>query len=175
MIIIGEVFSLLAALSLAYSTFSNKKDRMILWQAINATFYGLSNFFLGGYTAVVTNILTLIRNILQVKGKMNKGVTIIICILMTIIGFYFNKNGILGLIPIIASVTYTICVYVLKSAQQMRVALIINLIQWLFFDFLIKAYPMFVMDLIIIIVTLINILRYKEAKDMDGKTKVQKV
>ena len=67
MIIIGEIFSLLAALTLAYSTFSNKKNKMIWWQAINAIFYGLSNLFLGGYSAVVTNVLTLSRNILVVK------------------------------------------------------------------------------------------------------------
>ena len=81
------------------------------------------------------------------------------------IGVCFNNNGLLGLLPIIASVSYTICIYVLKSAQKMRVALVINLIQWLFFDFFIKAYPMFVMDLIIIIITLINIFRYKEVKE----------
>lgn len=59
--------SLLAALTLAYSTFSNKKNKMIWWQAINVIFYGLSNLFLGGYSAVVTNVLTLSRNILVVK------------------------------------------------------------------------------------------------------------
>lgn len=165
MIILGEFFSLLAALCLAYSTFSNIKNKMILWQAINAIFYGLSNLLLGGYTAVVTNILTLCRNVLQVNGKLNKTSTVIICILMIGIGVCFNNNGLLGLLPIIASVSYTICIYVLKSAQKMRVALVINLIQWLFFDFFIKAYPMFVMDLIIIIITLINIFRYKEVKE----------
>lgn len=64
--VLGEVFSLLAALCLAYSTFGNKKNKMMLWQAINAIFYGLSNLFLGAYSAVVTNILTLARNTLQV-------------------------------------------------------------------------------------------------------------
>lgn len=165
MIILGELFSLLAALALAYSTFSNKKHKMIGWQAINAIFYGLSNLFLGGYTAVVTNILTLFRNVLQVKNKMNKILTIIICMLMVGVGLLFNNNALLGLLPIVASVQYTICIYILKSAQQMRFALVINLIQWLFFDFFIKAYPMFIMDLIIIIITLINILRYREVKE----------
>jgi len=129
MIIIGEIFSLLAALTLAYSTFSNKKNKMIWWQAINAIFYGISNLFLGGYSAVVTNVLTLSRNILVVKNKLDKKFTIIICILMTIVGVYFNNRVWLGLLPIIASVQYTICVYVLKSAQRMRIALIINLLQ----------------------------------------------
>jgi len=61
------------------------------------------------------------------KKKLDKKFTIIICILMTIVGVYFNNRAWLGLLPIIASVQYTMCVYVLKSAQRMRIALIINL------------------------------------------------
>lgn len=107
-----------------------------------------------------TNILTLFRNTLQVKNKLNRNFTIIICLLMIIVGIRFNNREWLGVLPILASVSYTICILVLKSAQQMRFALVVNLIQWLIFDFLVKAYPMFIMDIIIIIITLINIIRY---------------
>lgn len=162
MIILGEIFSLLAALCLAYSTFSNKKNKMMLWQAINSVFYGLSNLFLGAYSAVVTNILSLFRNTLQVKNKLSRNLTIIICLLMTVVGLIFNNMGWIGLLPIVASVSYTICVYVLKSAQQMRIALVINLLQWMVVDFIVKSYPMFVMDIIIISVTLVNVVRYKK-------------
>ena len=161
MVILGELFSLLAALCLAYSTFSNKKNKMIWWQAINAIFYGLSNLFLGAYSAVVTNVLTLFRNTLQVKNKLNRNSTFIICLLMAIVGIIANNKEWLGLLPILASITYTICVYILKSAQQMRIALVVNLIQLMIFDFLVKAYPMFIMDMIIIVVTVMNMIRYK--------------
>ena len=165
MIIIGEIFSLLAALTLAYSTFSKKKSKMIWWQAINAIFYGLSNLFLGCYSAAVINILALSRNALVVKNKLDKKFTIIICILIIIVGVYFNNRAWLGLLPIIASVQYTLCVFILKSAQHMRIALIINLLQWMIFDFLIKAYPMFALDIIIIIVTLINFIRFRNCDE----------
>lgn len=135
---------------------------MILWQAINAIFYGLSNLFLGAYSAVVTNILTLFRNTLQVRNKLDRNFTIIICFLMAIVGVIFNNRTWLGLLPIFASVSYTICVYVLKSAQQMRIALVVNLFQWMIIDFLVKSYPMFIMDIIIIIITIINIVRHKK-------------
>lgn len=160
--VLGEIFSLLAALCLAYSTFGNKKNKMMLWQAINAVFYGLSNLFLGAYSAVVTNILTLARNTLQVKNRLSRNLTIIICLLMAVAGVIFNNLGWLGLLPIVASVSYTICVYVLKSAQQMRIALIINLLQWMIVDFAVKSYPMLVMDIIIIIVTFFNVVRYRK-------------
>lgn len=112
------------------------------------------------------------------KKKLDKKFTIIICILMTIVGVYFKNRAWLGLLPIIASVQYTMCVYVLKSAQRMRIALIINLLQCMIFDFLVKAYPMFALDIIIIIVTLINFLRFRncdEEIDFKQKNKVEDI
>lgn len=135
-----------------------------MWQAINAIFYGLSNLFLGAYSAVVTNVLTLFRNTLEVKNKLNRNFTSVICLLMAIVGLLANNRELLGILPILASITYTICVYVLKSAQQMRIALVVNLIQWMIFDFLVKSYPMFIMDMIIISITLINIIRHKQKR-----------
>ena len=157
----GEVFSLIAALLLAYSTFSQKKSKMIFVQALNAIACCISDFLLGGYSAVVTNIFTFFRNILVVKNKFDKKYTIITCILMIVVGVIFNNREWIGLFSIIASVQYTICVYILKSAQQMRYALAINLLFWAFFDFAIDSYPLFIMDIAIIVITVINIIRYR--------------
>lgn len=119
---------------------------------------------MGAYSAVVTNVLTLFRNTLEVKNKLNRNFTSVICLLMAIVGLLANNRELLGILPILASITYTICVYVLKSAQQMRIALVVNLIQWMIFDFLVKSYPMFIMDMIIISITLINIIRHKQKR-----------
>jgi len=46
------------------------------------------------------------------------------------------------------------------------------------FDFLVKAYPMFALDIIIIIVTLINFLRFRncdEEIDFKQKNKVEDI
>ena len=47
----------------------------------------------------------------------------------------------------------------------MRIALVVNLLQWMIFDFWVKSYPMFIMDVIIIAITLVNIIRYKKMKE----------
>ena len=161
MIIAGEILSFLAAIVLAYSTFSNRKKTIMWWQALNALIYGLSNFFLGGYSATISCSLIFARNILSARNKLTKRGTIFLCILIIIVGLYFNNRSWLGLIPIIASIQSTICIYALKTAQQMRITLIINLLQWVVFDFSVQAYPMFIMDIIIIVVTSINLIRYK--------------
>mgnify|MGYP006958762171 CR=1 FL=1 len=46
MFLLGEVFSLLSAVCLCYSTFGNSKNRMIFWQSIDSVLGALSNLFL---------------------------------------------------------------------------------------------------------------------------------
>ena len=161
--IVGEILSLLAALTLAYSTFSKKKTKMMFWQASNALLFGLSNFCLAGYSAVVTSVLTFIRNVLVVKNKLNIKITFILCVLMIGFGLYVNNNGVIGLFPIIASVQYTICVFALKSPQNLRWSLLAYLVQWEVFNYTVDAYPVFIMDIVIIIVTIINIIRFRKS------------
>lgn len=157
MFILGEIFSAISALCLAYSTFGKTKNKMVFWQAVNAIFYALSNVCLGGYSAVVSNVLTIVRNLLQVKGKFDKRCMIIICILMSVVCFMFNTNGWFGILPITASVSYTILMYYVKSVRHMQFAVISNMAQWALFDFLIHGYPSFVMDIVIIGLSLKNI------------------
>ena len=160
MFILGELFSFLSACCLMYSTFGKTKNKMVFWQAINAIFYALSNIFLGGYTAVISNVLTIFRNRLQVEGKYNKTWMILICILMTSVCLFFNNKGLLGILPITASVSYTMMMYYVKSIKNMQLAVISNMTQWAIFDFLIQGYPSFVMDLVIIVLSYKN--RIKE-------------
>ena len=138
---------------------------MVLWQAAHAVCYCLSNLFLGGYSAVISNVLIAVRNILLAKDKLNKWVTSLICVLIITIGIYFNNRGWLGLLPIVASVSYTILMYLVKTVQGMQLALISNLTQWTVFDFLLKSYPMFVMDVVIIGITVRNYLKGRNAQE----------
>ncbi len=153
---LGQLFSLLSSACLAYSTFGKSKNRMILWQTVNASFYSASCLFLGGYSAVVSNILTIVRNILQIKGKMTKALAAAICVFMAALGLALNNRGVLGLLPITASVIYTVMMYTAKTTRQMNAAVAINMLQWGIFDCFIKAYPSLVMDIVIVSLSTIN-------------------
>lgn len=162
MLVFGEIFSFLAAICLAYSTFSKKKDKMIFWQIIDSLFNSISNVFLLSYSGCITNIFTLLRNYLTYKGKFNKKCLIIIMMLLIFLGICFNNKGFIGILPIIASIEYTIFMYKTKTVNKLRIGLIINLIMWGVYDFYIKSYPMFAMDMIIIVLSLINNYKYQK-------------
>ena len=169
MFILGEIFSFLSSACLALSSLQKNKRNMMIWHSANTCFYCLSNLCLGGYSAVVTSALTLTRNTLQIKGRLNRTITALICLLMILIGCLFNNRGLIGLLPITASVIYTLCVYLVHSPQGMRLALLANLAQYAVFDFTLRAYPAFISGIVIIVITLGKYIREKYFETADEK------
>lgn len=137
---------------------------MIFWQIIDSSFNSISNIFLSSYSGYITNIFTLLRNYLTYKGKFNKKYLVIFILLLVVLGLYFNNKGIIGILPIIASIEYTIFMYKAKTTNRLRIGLIINLIMWGVYNFYIKAYPMFIMNIIIISLSSIN--NYKSKRNV---------
>lgn len=79
---IGQIFSLLSACCLCYSTFGKRKENMLKWQVANTSFVILANLFLKGYSGMATNLVCLVRNILGAKGKLNRNNTVILTIVI---------------------------------------------------------------------------------------------
>ena len=167
--ILGQVFSLLAALCFAYSTFGKTKSRIVLWQTVYAVVYSVASAFLGGYSAIAANLLSGVRNILELKGKLTKWALGIICALIIALGILTNSNGWIGILPITASVIYSILIYATKSVRGMHIAVMINMVQWAVFDFVIRAYPSLVLDIVIIVLTAVNYIR-ERIRDRKAET-----
>lgn len=74
-LILGNVFSLLSAICIAISVLKKNKNDLILWQVIDVIFCILSNIALYTYSAMTTNSIALIRNILAYKNKLTKKIT----------------------------------------------------------------------------------------------------
>ena len=161
-LIIGNLFSLLSATCIAVSVIKKSKNDLIWWQIIDVIFCILSNIALFTYSALTTNSISLIRNILAYKNKLNKNITWILLILCVIAGLCANNRGIIGLFPIIASASYTIFMYTTKNEQQMRWALVSNLLLWFVHDAYVQAYPSALTDMALSVWTLIQIFKYRK-------------
>lgn len=161
-IIIGNIFSLLSAVCVAVSVIKKNKKDFMYWQ-IGETLFGIVvNIVLSAYSALVISIICFIRNLLSYKNKLSKNITLTLLITSIIVGLYANNLGFMGLLPIIASSSYTICVYITKNEQQMRYASVVNTLLWFFHDKYIKAYPSAILCLILSCWTTIQIIRNKK-------------
>lgn len=160
-VLITNFFSVIGAILLGISTFSKKRNKMLFIQTGDCIFNSLACLFSWSYAGFTTNIISGIRNILNIKGKMTKWLLIFITVLILVIWIISNQSRIIGLLPPIASVQYTLWSSTTKSAQRTRIWLVINIIMWLIHDIFMKIYPSAVMDFIIIIITTVNIFRWK--------------
>lgn len=114
------------------------------------------------FSALTTNSIALVRDIFAYKNKLTKKITIVLLIACITFGLLANNRGIIGLFPMAASATYTVFLYLTRNEQQIRFALIINLMLWFVHDFYVGAYPSALMDIILSFWTLLNI--YKNIK-----------
>ena len=163
-LIIGNIFSFLYALCIAVSVVKKNKKDLVAWQVVDVVFSILSNIALYAYAALATNSVALIRNILVYKGKLSKTITVLLVVLCVVIGIAVNNHGLIGWLPIVASSGYTICLYATKSDQQIRWALVPNLMMWFVHDIYVQAYPAAFINLILSTWTAIQICKNHPTK-----------
>lgn len=161
-LILGNIFSLLSAICIAISVLKKDKNNLILWQVIDVIFCILSNIALYTYSALTTNSIALIRNLLAYKNKLTKKITWTLFILCIVVGLWANNRGLIGLFPIAASASYTVFMFTTKDEQQMRWALVANLILWFVHDIYVQAYPSALTDVVLCIWTGMQIFKNRK-------------
>lgn len=165
-LIIGNLFSLLSAICIAVSVIKQSKADFMYWQ-IGDTFFGIiANIALSAYAALVISVICFIRNILSYKNKLTKNITIFLLAVSVVVGLYANNLALIGLLPIIASASYTICIYITKNEQQMRWALTINMLLWFIHNIYVQAYPSAIANIVLCLWTFVQI--YKNRKSFQN-------
>ncbi len=122
----------------------------------------LPTCFLGGYTGALTISISIIRNSLMVKKTMTKTILTTLIIIQIIVGTYLNQLGLIGYLPIISSVSYSLAIATTPNLQWLRWVIIENMLLWLIYDLTIKAYPAAITDITITLTTLIAIIRNRK-------------
>ncbi len=160
----GTICSFLCAILIALSTFCKSKENMAKIQIFNPMFGALSNFFFCSYSAVVTNLVNVVRNYLTYKNKINKELTILFISFYVIFGLIFNTRGFIGVFPILASSTYAIFCLRSEEAQFLRYGLVLNQILWFCHDIFIRAYPSMIVEILVSLITIYNIIKFSNKK-----------
>ena len=162
-LIIGNIFSFLASVCTAVSVVKRNKTDFMYWQVGNTICAIMTNLVLHSFSGVTTNSVSLVRNILAYKKKLSFSITLGILTLSIILGFVFNNRGFIGILPVLSSAGYTLCIYLTKNEQQLRYALIADLSVWATYYLYIQAYPSVVTYMVLNVWTAIQI--YRNAKE----------
>lgn len=130
-------------------------------QTIQIMIMTVSNFLLGGITGVVVNLISVVRNIVCYKGKLNWAWKAFLVVIQIIASLMVNQMGWIGLMPMIAGVVYTIFLGV-ENEKSLKFLISSVAIFWLIFDFTIQNYASASFDIMTIISGTIGFFRARK-------------
>ena len=157
-IIIGNIIALIASIIMVYSGFLKQKKTILYSQTIQIGLSVLSNIVLGGITGAIINALSCVRNILCYKNKLDLKSKIILIFLATTLSLMFNNLGVIGLLPVISTITYILLMNT-KDIIKFKWLIIFTMLMWLIYDLFIKSYTSAIFDFMNILANVISIIQ----------------
>ena len=117
-IVLGNVCSLLAMVTDSISS-TRKTAKGVLWvQNLSQLVYGVGSVLLKGYSSAVQNVVSLIRNFVAIRKVESKVVEWILVVLGVVLGIAFNNRGLVGYLPVVANLQYTLMVFRFKDNER---------------------------------------------------------
>lgn len=165
-VIIGNLFSLCAMVSDSVSGTRKKHSEIMAVQIVSQFFYAASSIALKGYSSTAQNVVAVFRNLAAMKNVKSKVLEWVLILAGVALGIAFNNRGLLGWLPIIANLEYSISVFRLKDNEKaLKLAFIVNMIMYAVFSVVIMNYVGAVSCTVIAVTTALSLLRMNKGAD----------
>lgn len=140
---------------------SRKTAKGVLWvQNISQAIYFTGTVVLKGYSGAVQNVMSILRNLLAISGKSSKVLEWGLTVLGVVLGIVFNNIGVMGYLPIIANLQYTLVVFRFKKNERaIKVSFMIAALMFSLFSLAIQNYVGVVTNLTVMVTTGIFLLK----------------
>lgn len=152
----AQFLGLIYAIFLILSNYGKTTKQILYLQTISFLFKAIHYYLLGGISGFLTSLISMIRNIIIYKTQ-NKTLTIIFIIIYITIGTITLKS-IFTILPVIATITYTIII-TKNNPKYLRYGTLITSITWLIYNIYIMSYSAIVLQTIMIISNIIAIIK----------------
>ena len=159
LLILGNCISLGASACLAASCCAKNKTSAYQLQAAESGVLCASYIVFGAWAGLTTQILSVMRNLLVVKGKFSARWMVLFTALAVVLGVAVNDRGLIGLLPVAATVQLTLCSHFCRTIRQVKVSFLVNAFQWLIFSFCIGDYVNTVTQVIVMALCVASLAR----------------
>ncbi len=149
---------------MVYTGTLKQKNKILYIQTIQIWITVLSNIILGGITGAIINAISLIRNILCYKNKLGLKEKILITILSLFLSLKFNNLGVVGLLPLVRTVTY-IWLMNVKDIGKFKLLIAFTMLMWLIYDIVIRSYTSAIFDFMNLIANIVTTFQIKKSKN----------
>lgn len=116
-IVLGNACSLLAMVTDTVSSTRKTAKGVLLVQNLSQLVYGVAAVLLKGYSSTVQNVVSIIRNFVAIRKVDSKLIEWTLVVLGVVLGIAFNNRGLVGYLPVIANLQYTLVVFRCKDDE----------------------------------------------------------
>ena len=104
-------------------------------------------------------MLSVLRNLAAMKNIKSKVIEWTLIGLGVVLGILFNNRGLIGWLPIVANLEYSLAMFRFKDEKNIKIALIINMLMFSAFSFFIKNYVGIVSNTVVAVTTAVSLIR----------------
>lgn len=164
-IIAGNLCTLVAMGCNAISSTRKTPKGVLLMQNASQVVYAVSSIVLGGYSATVQNVVSIIRNYVAIWKWKSKALEWVLVVLGVVLGVAFNNRGWVGLLPVVGNLQYTLAIFRFKDDEEkIKIFFLISLLAFICFNFAICNYVGVVADSIVAVTTTIMLIKTAKKK-----------
>ena len=163
-VIVGNLCSILAMCTDSFSA-TRKTAKGVLWvQILSQVIYAFGGWVLGGYSAMAQNFVSILRNLAAIYNLSNRYLEWLLVVLGVVLGIACNNLGFMGLLPVIASLLYTLAIFRYKDRQRpLKTAFIISSILFAIFNGAILNITGVITNLVVAVITAVNLIRSRNS------------
>ncbi len=158
-LIIGNIISFVAAGFMAYSCCLNDHRKVFFYQAIECAMLCVASVFFGAWAGITTLALSATRNYLVSRDKFSHKLMVLFLVLVVVLGLLANNRGLIGLIPVVATVEYTVCCHYIKEIKAVKCSIFVNTFMWVFYSFAIMDFSTGFTDMTVLIIDAVSLAR----------------
>lgn len=147
------------------STLFHSTKRIIGIQTINLVLSTVAGILLQGYSGAVQDAVSLIRNLVVLTGRQNRVLSVLFVAASLILGFLFNNRGVIGVLPIVASVQYAVVVLNPKTSEWiLKASIFFNTVCWAIYSFYLYNYVNAIANVVIAVTALYQLVVSKKIR-----------
>ena len=167
MLLLGNIAALVGCAIMVAIGLIKKKEHILTVQCFQCAFMGLGNLLLGASAGFISNVVSIVRNLVFTRVKSTVGLKLVFIVIQAGLTLFASGTALIEWLPVIAVVAFTWCMD-LKSDLAFKIMNIGTLVLWMVYDFYYKNYVGSTFDLLTIISSILGIFRILKEKNAEG-------
>ena len=149
-----------------------KHGEILAIQMLSQVFYGVGTIILKGYSSTVQNAVAFLRNLAAMKNVKSKVVEWTLILLGVVLGIVFNNRGLIGWLPVVANLEYSVAVFRFRDQERrLKYAFILNMLMYVVFSYAIMNYVGVAANIVVAVTTAISLIRERRRETSETKNK----